>query len=77
MSDTQSEVLRIFREMFEDEAVDPDSDFYDLGGDSHLAVTMGLLLEDRFEMEIPVELLEQATTVRALAAWIDDRRGQS
>jgi acyl carrier protein len=51
-----------------------DADFFELGGDSHLAVTAGLLLEDAFRIELPVDLLEEVTTVAGVAAWIDARK---
>jgi acyl carrier protein len=51
-----------------------DVDFFELGGDSYLAVTAGLLLEDAFRIELPVDLLEEVTTVSGVAAWIEARR---
>ena len=53
---------------------DRDADFFELGGDSFLAVTAGLIIEDSFGIELPVDLLEEVTTVGGVAAWVEARR---
>lgn len=70
MADIEQRVLALFHELFQDKSVEPQADFYDLGGDSNMAVTLGLMLEDEFRIEIPVDLLEEVTTAAGLAAWI-------
>jgi acyl carrier protein len=67
-------VARAFEEVLGVAVTDRDSDFFELGGDSYLAVTAGLILEDSFRIELPVDLLEEVTTVAAVAAWIEARR---
>lgn len=74
MTETELEMLAIFRDLFQSDAIELGSDFYALGGDSHMEVTLGLVLEDSFRLRIPVELLGQVTTVQGLAKWIDDAR---
>jgi acyl carrier protein len=67
-------VARAFEEVLGVPVTARDADFFELGGDSHLAVTAGLILEDDFRIELPVDLLEEVTTVGAVAAWIEARR---
>jgi yersiniabactin nonribosomal peptide synthetase len=67
-------VARAFEEVLGVPVTDREADFFELGGDSHLAVTAGLILEDEFRIELPVDLLEEVTTVAAVAAWIEARR---
>jgi acyl carrier protein len=74
MSPTELQMLAIFRDLFHTDAVDLTSDFYELGGDSTMGVTLGLILEDEFRVEVPLDLLEEVTTVRAMAEWIDSVR---
>lgn len=77
MTDIEQRVLALFHELFQDKSIGAQADFYDLGGDSNMAVTLGLMLEDEFRIEIPVDLLEEVTTTAGLAAWIADvRAGQ-
>jgi len=67
-------VARAFEEALGVPVTGRDADFFELGGDSFLAVTAGLILEDAFRIELPVDLLEEVTTVAAVAAWIETRR---
>lgn len=77
MTDIEQRVVALFHELFQDKNIGTEADFYDLGGDSNMAVTLGLMLEDEFRIEIPVDLLEEVTTPAGLAAWIaNERAGQ-
>jgi len=67
-------VAQAFEEVLGVPVTNRDADFFELGGDSHLAVTAGLILEDSFRIELPVDLLEEVTTVAAVAAWIEARQ---
>ena len=71
MSPTERDVAQVFAEILELEWVSPEDDIFALGGDSFEAIRIALELERRFEVEFPVELLENACRVRELAAWID------
>jgi thioesterase domain-containing protein/acyl carrier protein len=51
--------------------VGPDSDFFDLGGDSLTAVGMVLEVERRLECKLPITAIYDAPTVSALAALIE------
>jgi acyl carrier protein len=74
-SETERQVAQIFAEILELQWVSPEDDIFTLGGDSFEAVRIALELEHRFNIELPIELLETATRVRDLAAWIDSQAG--
>lgn len=71
MTPIEVRVAAAFQDLLELPSATPDSDFFELGGDSFLAVKLALILEDEFGIEFPVELIEQVATVAELAAWID------
>ncbi|WP_040834023.1 carboxylic acid reductase [Nocardia brevicatena] len=54
----------------------PEAHFTDLGGDSLSALTFANLLRDIFDVDVPVGVIVgPATDLRALAAYIEQRRG--
>jgi acyl carrier protein len=71
LTKTEHEVAQIFRRILEVQRVLPDDDIFSLGGDSFEGIRIALELEHHFKIELPVDLLETASTVRELAAWID------
>lgn len=55
--------------------LDPRTQFLDLGGDSLSALTLSTLLEEIFDMEVPVAVVIGPTTdLESLAAYITDNR---
>ncbi len=52
-------------------AVGRDDDFFELGGDSVLAVEMLLEVERRFDRPPPLSLLTSGLTIARLADWLD------
>ena len=60
-----------FQDLLEVPVITASSDFFELGGDSYMAVNLAVMLEGRFRIPLPVELLEEATTVAQMAAWIE------
>jgi acyl carrier protein len=67
----EREVARVFAEILELEWASPEDDIFGLGGDSFEAVRIALELEHRFDIELPVEILETINRVGDLAAWIN------
>jgi acyl carrier protein len=53
----------------------PEDNVLSLGGDSMQAMTIALELEQRFDIEIPIDTFEAAQTIRELSAWIAAQRG--
>ena len=68
---TEDEIIAIFRELLDLESVGIDDSFFDLGGDSLLALRLVLELEKRFHTTLSAESLFQAHTPLSLAALIE------
>jgi phthiocerol/phenolphthiocerol synthesis type-I polyketide synthase E len=64
---TMGELLRIWREQLGVESVEPDQNFFDLGGDSSLAVRMFAEIDRVFGVKLPLATLYDAPTVAELA----------
>jgi len=66
-STLEFEITRLWARLLGRESVDPSADFFELGGDSLLAVEMRLALEQLTGREVPEGLLFEAATARQLA----------
>jgi phthiocerol/phenolphthiocerol synthesis type-I polyketide synthase E len=67
---TATKLLRIWQEQLGVEGVTPDQNFFDLGGDSSLAVRMFVEIEKAFGVKLPLATLYDAPTVTELALVI-------
>ncbi|MDT5138190.1 MAG: fatty acid CoA ligase FadD9 [Mycobacterium sp.] len=57
-------------------ATDPDAQFLDLGGDSLSALTFSNLLQDIFDVEVPVgQIISPTSDLRQLAEYVEAERG--
>ncbi len=74
---TSQQVVAAFQECFPDDAVDLESDFFDLGGDSLALVSLCASLEARMGFEVHPSKLLYYPTVEELAAEIDALSGSS
>lgn len=70
----EATIARAFEQALAVPVRDREADFFELGGDSFLAVTVGLMLEDELRIELPVDLLEEVTTVGGVARWVEAQR---
>ncbi len=68
--DTTRELSRIWRELLGLVAISPHQNFFDLGGDSSLAVRMFSQIEDLFGVKLPLATLYEAPTIEELARII-------
>jgi amino acid adenylation domain-containing protein len=72
----EQEITRVWRKIFNSDDISPTSDFFDLGGDSLMAVQMAIELERLLGHSIPIAMLFNAPTIQLLAqslseeAWI-------
>jgi phthiocerol/phenolphthiocerol synthesis type-I polyketide synthase E len=64
---TVKALLRIWQEQLGIERIEPDQNFFDLGGDSSLAVRMFAEIERTFGIKLPLATLYDAPTVAELA----------
>ncbi|MEZ5218958.1 MAG: thioesterase domain-containing protein [Ilumatobacteraceae bacterium] len=71
---TEREVTEFWQALLEMDHIGIDDDFFDLGGDSLMAVELFSMLRDRYEVELPLGALAQTPTVRGLAALVDRAR---
>ncbi|MDH4169199.1 MAG: amino acid adenylation domain-containing protein, partial [Acidimicrobiia bacterium] len=70
-TETTRAVVESFRTAFADPTIDDDSDFFDLGGDSLLAVALAANLEELLGRTIPINALVDARTPARLAAALE------
>ena len=63
-------LAKLFAEIFNIPAVQPDDDFFDLGGDSLLAESLMTSMEQHFGIAVPVTYLLENSTPRRLAELI-------
>ncbi|WP_281274718.1 carboxylic acid reductase [Actinokineospora cianjurensis] len=71
-------VQRAARALLSGSEVDPDSHFRDLGGDSLSAVPFATLLNDIYDIQVPIDVLvSPATDLRQLAEYIQAKRESS
>ena len=68
--DTASELARIWRNIFGLDSVGTNDDFFDLGGESSLAVQMFAQIERAFKVKLPLATIYEASTVEELARII-------
>lgn len=69
-SDAERAVGAIFAEAFGATSLNVSDDFFELGGDSLLAVGLLLKIEEVFARSLPLDILGERPTIRALAAYL-------
>ena len=74
-SPTEDALAGLWAELLERDRVGVTTDFFELGGHSLLAVQMLARVRERLGVDLPLSVLFEATTVRALAARIDAADG--
>src|ERR1700691_5385179 len=65
--DTAERLARIWQEELGIDGVGPDQNFFDLGGDSSLAVRMFSQVDKIFGIKLPLATLYEAPTIEELA----------
>ncbi len=72
-SETMELLSEAFARVLQRPAVGPDDDFFDLGGDSIMAVALVLEIEETTGIRLPTTTLFDAPSVTALARLLDER----
>ena len=70
---TEEAVVDLWKELLGRDFVDPDDDFFDVGGHSLIAVRLFSRIHRRFDTDLPLASLFDASTPRAIARLIDER----
>ena len=61
------QLTRIWQEILRIDSISPDQNYFDLGGDSSLAVQMFAEIEKTFKVKLPLATLYEAPTIEELA----------
>ena len=72
MTPTERRLLNIWTTLLGVAAIAPEDHFFTVGGDSLIAVSMMLAVEEQFSISIPVRALFEYPTLARLAARIDE-----
>jgi thioesterase domain-containing protein len=76
LSPTEATVAGIWSELLEQGGIGPEDDFFELGGDSLLAVWLMEEIAERTGRDLPLSLLLEGGTIRHLASALDARGAQ-
>src|ERR1700690_999993 len=68
--DTTKQLTQIWQEILGVDSIAPDQNYFDLGGDSSLAVQMFAQIEKTFKIKLPLATLYEAPTIEELAKII-------
>lgn len=68
----QSRLADIWREVLDEETIRTDDNFFDLGGDSSLAVRMFAKIDETFNIKLPLAVFYEAQTIDELACVLRD-----
>ena len=71
VSPTEATVAGIWSELLEQDDIGPEDDFFELGGDSLLAVWLMQEIAERTGRDLPLSLLLEGATIRHLASAVD------
>ena len=74
LTPTEETLTRIWRELLGVDEIDPDDDFFDLGGHSLMATQVVVQMTHDLGAEIPLRLMFEQPTIRAIAAEVDRLR---
>ena len=66
-NDTAERLTRIWQQILGVDSISPEQNYFDLGGDSSLAVQMFAQIEEVFKIKLPLATLYEAPTIEELA----------
>ena len=71
MTETEAFLVRVCRQKLDLDTVDCRSDLRRLGADSLFLIELAVEIEDRFDIYVPAEAVEDDTRIFRIAEWID------
>ncbi len=73
LSDTEQKLLSIWKGLLSREKVSLDDNFFQIGGDSLLAMELLLAIENEIRGNVSIDNLYKYSTIRTLALWISSK----
>ncbi len=73
-SEAEIRIAGIWREVFNIDRIGLDDDFFDLGGDSAIAITLSVAISDAFGIDFKPSLITENQTVRLVAKLVTSTR---
>ena len=70
LDEVVAQLLHIWEQVLGVQSISPDQNYFDLGGDSSLAVQMFAQVEDVFKVKLPLATLYEAPTINELAMLV-------
>lgn len=77
LGEITAKLTAIWQEMLRIEPILPDQNYFDIGGDSIIAVQMFLRIEQEFQVKLPLATLFDAPTIGALAQVLQEESSVS
>jgi amino acid adenylation domain-containing protein len=74
VSATEMEMAHMWRKLFEEQPITPDSDFFELGGDSLLLVRLQSMISRKFGVRLEAVDITNHFTLSKLARWVEQRQ---
>jgi amino acid adenylation domain-containing protein len=71
---TEALLTRVWKEVLEKSEIGTEENFFDIGGNSINALRVMARVYDLFQVELPVHVLFEASTVRTLSTYIENGR---
>lgn len=71
LSDIESQLGNIWKDVLDLDEVNPEDNFFDLGGDSILATRLSTCVKKRWELDLNIGLIFEAPTLRGMASLIE------
>ena len=69
---TEKHVAQIFAVILKTDKLDRNLTFFDLGGDSMQAMNLVMLLEKNYQIDIPLELVNNNSSIASIAQYLED-----
>ncbi|EPR13608.1 hybrid non-ribosomal peptide synthetase/type I polyketide synthase [Ruminiclostridium papyrosolvens] len=73
-SEMEMRIMQIWEDMLCVKNISTDANFFDVGGNSLSLIQLGVKIKEELNIEIPVEVLFQYTTVQSLAGHLADEK---
>lgn len=73
LNDSEQKLLSIWQQLLSRERLSPEDNFFQVGGDSLLAMELLLAIEKKLEVTLSIENIYSYPTIRALAHWISSK----